>query len=203
MANEPADNQNAMEPQRMTLPGRKLLFILIPFFALTFQGTATAQFSDAYDFRVAIENNDLAEARSRIFAGANVNGRHDGIPYLMIALSNRYYDMAKMLLDNGAYVNMEAIPNLDNSLLLMAANGDERGINLLIEFKADLNATNKSGQTALMRAAQSRKTKAAQLLLEAGADPFQTDYVGRDALQYAQEARARNIIKLLEEAGVN
>ncbi len=187
----------------MILNSRKILILLIPFLTLTFLGTANAQFSDAYDFRVAIENNDLSVARNKIFGGANVNGRHEGIPYLMIALSNRYYDMARMLLENGAYVNMQSIPNLDSSLQIMAANGDETGLALLIEFNADLNATNKSGQTALMRAALSRKTKAAQLLLEAGADPFQTDYVGRDALMYAQEARARNIIRLLEEARAN
>ena len=125
------------------------------------------------------------------------------MPYLMIALSNRYYDMARLLLDNGAYVNMNAIPNLETSLMLMAANGDETGVKLLLEFNADLNATNKSGQTALMRAAQSRKTVVAKLLVEAGVDVFQTDYVGRDALMYAQEARARNIIRLLEDARVN
>lgn len=191
------------EPMSMNKFGKISFVLLLPLLALTFQGTANAQFSDAYDFRVAVEKNNLGEARSRIFAGANVNGRHDGIPYLMIALSNRYYDMARMLLENGAYVNMEAIPNLDSGLMLMAANGDETGIKLLLEFNADLNATNKSGQTALMRAAQSRKTAVAKLLVEAGADVFQTDYVGRDALMYAQEARARNIIRLLEDARVN
>ncbi|MEE8294625.1 MAG: ankyrin repeat domain-containing protein [Sphingomonadales bacterium] len=183
--------------------GKFSFVLLLPLLAIGFQGTTNAQFSDAYDFRVAIENNDLGEARSRIFGGANVNGRHDGLPYLMIALSNRYYDMARLLLDNGAYVNMDAIPNLETPLMLMATNGDETGLKMLLDFNPDLNATNKSGQTALMKAAQSRKTAVAKLLVEAGADVFQTDYVGRDALMYAKEARARNIIRLLEEAGVN
>lgn len=181
----------------------KISFIfLLPLLAFAYQGTVNAQFSDTFDFLQAVEKNDMAEARNRIFGGANVNSRRDGQPIFMIALKKRYYDMARMLLDNGAYVNMEAIPNMDSSLMVMAAVGDETGIKLLLEFNADLNAANKSGQTALMKAAQSRKTRAAKLLIEAGADVFQTDYVGRDAMQYAKESRARSIIRLLEDAGV-
>ena len=183
--------------------GKISFILLLPLLAFTFQGKVNAQFSETFDFLQAVEKNNLGEARSKILEGANVNARRDGQPIFMVALKLRYYDMARLLLENGAYVNMDAIPNLDTALMVMASNGDETGMKLLLEYNADLNAPNKSGQTALMKAASSRKTATAKLLIEAGADVFQTDYVGRDALMYAKEARARNIIRLLEEAGVN
>ncbi len=39
--------------------GKISFILLLPLLAFTFQGKVNAQFSDAYDFRVAIENNDL------------------------------------------------------------------------------------------------------------------------------------------------
>ncbi len=187
----------------MKFIGKIIPALLLGLIFLGFQGAANAQYSDTYDFLQAVEENDMATARNKIFEGANVNGRRDGKPIFMIAIQKRYYDMARLLLDNGAYVNMTSIPDQETTLMVAAATGDETAIALLLEFGADINAPNRSGQTALMKAAASRQTRSAKLLIEGGADVFQTDYVGRDALQYAREARARNIIDLLEAAGVN
>jgi len=180
-----------------------LLALLVPLLEVGFTLPASAQFSDTFDFLQAVEKNDMPTARRKINEGANVNGRREGMPIFVVALKNGFYDMARLLLDNGAYVNMTSIPNQETALMVVSATGDETGIRLLLEYRPDLNAPDRNGQTALMKAAQSRQTGAARILIEAGADVFQTDYVGRDALQYAQEARARSIIQLLEEAGVN
>lgn len=187
----------------MNLSGKIPLLILISLAWGLLAVPAKAQFSDTYDFLQAVEENNMATARNKIFEGANVNGRRNGYPIFMVALKKGYYDMARLLLENGAYVNMEAIPQQETALMQAAQMGDETAIALLLEFKADINAPDRVGQTALMKAAAARKTGAARLLIEAGADLYQTDYVGRDALQYAKESRAQNIIRLLEDAGVN
>lgn len=178
-----------------------LLTLFLPVLVFVALGPAKAQYSDTFDFLQAVEENDMATARSKLFAGANVNGRREGVPIFIVALKKGYYDMARLLLENGAYVNMPSIPQQETALMVAASAGDETAVKLLLEFKADMGAVDRVGQTALMKAAQSRKTGTAKLLIENGADVFQTDYAGRDALQYAREGRAPAIIKLLEDAG--
>lgn len=189
----------------MTTMKKRFSIILLTLFAavlLTAPVSAPkAQFSDTYELIKAVRNKDMGEVRSRIFSGANVNARADGDPVLVIAIKGRYYDIARLLLDNGAYVNMESIPQQETALMYAAAAGDEDAVKLLLEFRADVNAGDRQGRTALMKAASNRQEEIVEMLIEAGADVFQTDYVGRDALRYAQEARARGVVKLLEDAG--
>jgi len=133
----------------MRLNKNFLFFLLTPFLALSGLQPAKAQFSDTYDFLQAVEENDMATARNKLFAGANVNGRRNGMPIFIVALKKRYYPMVRLLLENGAYVNMETIPSQETALMAVASSGDETAIRLLLEFKADLNASDRVGQTAL------------------------------------------------------
>jgi len=164
---------------------------------------ARAQFSDTHHLLEAIGDNDIAEARGRLFAGANPNARRGEDTALIMATREKYYDMMRLLLDNGAYPNGKTLSGEETSLMILATSGDEVGLALLLEFGADVNLPDKQGRTALMRAAAARKGRIVSILIEKGADIYATDYTGRDALQYAREARARSVIKILEEAGVN
>lgn len=164
---------------------------------------ALAQFSEKWELLKAVEDNDIAEVRNRIFKGANVNGRKDGKPALVIALENRNYDILRLLLENGAYPNNTTLGIEETPLMVAAGSGDETGLQLLLEYGADPNFTDKRGQTALMKAAQARQALAARILLANGADPFATDYSGRSAMEYAREARSRQVMRLLEEAGLD
>lgn len=179
-----------------------LMFCLFAVPALS-PGPAEAQFSDKWELLKAVENNDIAEVRNRIFKGANVNGRKGGKPALALALDNRNYNIMRLLLENGAYPDMTILGVEETPLMAAAGSGDETALRLLLEYGADPNVTDKRGQTALMKAAQARKTIAARILLENGADPFATDYSGRSAMEYAREARSRQVMQLLEEAGLN
>jgi uncharacterized protein len=167
-------------------------------------GPVRAQFSVTYDFLKAVEKNDYAEARNNLFKGANINGRKDGEPALVLALRNHNYEMMQFLIDNGAYVNNTTLgTNPQTTLMLAAVSGDAQAIGLLLAAKADPNAIDRQGQTALMKAAVNRRTDAVRMLIAGRADIFQTDFTGRSAKQYAREARAMNIIHFLEEAGDN
>jgi len=165
--------------------------------------SARAQFSDTHHLLEAIGDNDLAEARGRIFAGANPNARRGEDTALIMATREKYYDMMRLLLENGAYPNGKTTTDEETALIILAASGDEVGLALLLEFGANVNLTDKQGRTALMKAAAARKSRVVKILIDNGADIYATDYTGRDALQYAEEARARGVIKILEEAGVN
>ena len=164
---------------------------------------AGAQFSDTHHLLNAIEDNDIADARGRLFSGANPNARRGSDTALIMAVREKYYEMMRLLLEHGAYVDSKSLPNEVTAVMIAAATGDEIALALLLEFGAGINLADKQGRTPLMRAAAARKSRVVRILIENGADIFATDYTGRDALQYAKEARARSIIKILEEAGVN
>ena len=88
---------------------------------------------------------------------------------LWVATNKRYLDIARLLLEHGARVNIRGYG--DWTLLHRASyGGDSDVIQLLLEHGADVDCTNDSGGTPLHLASQVGCTKAMQLLLEHGAD---------------------------------
>lgn len=164
---------------------------------------AGAQFSDTHHLLNAIADNEIADARGRLFDGANPNARRGGDTALIMAVREKYYEMMRLLLEHGAYPDSKSLPDQTTAVMIASSNGDEMALALLLEFKADVNLADKQGRTPLMKAAAARKSRVIRTLIKNGADVFATDYTGRDALQYAQEARARSVIRILEEAGVS
>ena len=116
-----------------------------------------AQFSDTHHLLNAIKDNQLAAARGRLFNGANPNASRDGDPALIMAQRERYYDMMRLLLDNGAYPNSKTIPGEETAISVAALTGDETAMAILIEAGADVNIPDRQGRTPLMKAASSRK----------------------------------------------
>jgi ankyrin repeat protein len=164
---------------------------------------AGAQFSDTHHLLNAVADNEIADARGRLFNGANPNARRGADTALIMAVREKYYEMMRLLLEHGAYPNGKSLPDQATAVMIASSNGDETALALLLEFGADVNLTDKQGRTPLMKAASTRKSRVVRILIENGADIFATDYTGRDALQYAREGRARSVIKILEEAGVD
>jgi ankyrin repeat protein len=72
---------------------------------------------------------------------------------------------------------------------------------MLLKRRAQVDATNGQGETALILAVQQRDLAMVRLLLAAGANPARTDRAaGMSALDYARrDTRAAVILKLLEE----
>ena len=177
-----------------------MALVLAPLVMTVHSPPATAQFSDTHHFLNAVKDNDIAGARERIFNGANVNTRRDGVPALIMAAKARYYDMMRLLLESGALPNIKTEGKGETALMVVSVSGDEAAVNILLEFNANVNATDRQGRTALMKAAAARKSRVDKLLIANGADVYRSDYTGRDTLQYAEEARARAVIKILKEA---
>jgi ankyrin repeat protein len=71
----------------------------------------------------------------------------------------------------------------------------------LIGLGANIDTTNRAGETALIIAVQQRDVRLAKLLLERGANPDRTDAVaGYSARDYAtRDPRARDILKLIND----
>ena len=68
----------------------------------------------------------------------------------------------------------------------VVASGDKDGLRLLLARGADVNETNKGGQTPLILAVVSSQVRLLPLLLEAGANPLLRDNTGLNAIEWAE-----------------
>jgi len=130
---------------------------------------------------------------------------------LVAALSAGHFEIAKFLRDNGAHPNVTGhirrIP-LHGS----AYHGDFEMVQVLLEYKADVNAGDNNGETPLHLASQSPSNypnldsplpKIARLLLEHGADvnARRKDYL--TALHLAAQRGRVEVVRVLLEHGAD
>ena len=100
-------------------------------------------------------------------SGANMQDSA-GITPLMYAAELGSVDAMKLLLDNGAVVNLR---NTNGATALMWSVTDGQKVRPLLERHADVNAVSKSGRTALLLAARSDgSADIVRRLIAAGAD---------------------------------
>lgn len=81
----------------------------------------------------------------------------------------------------------------------VVTSGDKNGLRLLLERGADVNQTNKGGQTPLILAVVSGQVRLLPLLLEAGADPLLRDGKGLNAVEWAERKGLLDIARQLRE----
>ena len=167
---------------------------------------AAAQFSDSYKFLKAVRDRDGAQV-SETLNGQNstiVNTRDytSGESALHIVVKRRDDLWTRFLLAKGT--NPDIRDQAGNTPLIVAAQlGFPEGAAALIDGKANVNATNNSGETALIVAVQRRDMVTVRLLLAAGANPKIADHIaGMSARDYAErDSRSAAILKLLDDAG--
>lgn len=163
------------------------------------------QRSESYEFLQAVRESDggkvdgfLRDKTKRLVNTKDHNG--DGALHIVAQRSDALY--LRVLLQHE-----DANPNLQDRrgntpLILAASRGWNEGVSILIRYKANVNLANASGETALIRAVQTRNLDIADALLKAGADPDRPDNVtGKSARDYALESdRWPALVKLLTEA---
>lgn len=168
-------------------------------------GPAAAQFSDSYNFLKAVRDKDVLKAKTIIDKpGSTIVNTRDydsGETALMIATRRRDPPWMAFLLQNGADPNLRDRDG-NSALILAASGGFFDGVRLMIAGRAQVDATNGRGETALIRAVHARDAASAQLLLASGADPDRADNLaGLSARDYAaRDARGGPLAKLLAEA---
>lgn len=167
--------------------------------------------------RFAVRQCEPEIVRLLLEHGADLRTRL-GRPYLAEAAGNCRADAVRLLLDRG--VSVDERDNCGRTAL-MAAISDRRGgdsasqtatMVLLLAAKADVNAADAYGDTALMWAAERNCVGVARLLIEHGADVSTRRYHGANALIQAAGSRspdpterARNVemVKLLAASGMD
>ncbi|NVJ98774.1 MAG: ankyrin repeat domain-containing protein [Alphaproteobacteria bacterium] len=172
--------------------------LLLPVFGMG----AVAQ-SPQYELLKAVDSQDIKKATELLAQGISPDTRRrsDRFPALLIAVEKNNMAMMKLLLDNGANVNVGDPERGETALMKRALAGDVNGVQLLLSYGADANRADIGQETALMKAVRARKFKMVQTLLEAGADPNVQDFTGKTALEYAKLSRNRRMVRLLEDAG--
>jgi ankyrin repeat protein len=90
--------------------------------------------------------------------------------------------------------------NGDTPLIAAARAGFADAVDWLVQLKARIDETNRSGETALIIAVQRRQVAIVRALLNAGANPDKTDSVaGYSARDYAKrDNRTPEMLKLIE-----
>lgn len=166
---------------------------------------AAAQFSDGYNFLKAVRDRDVNKAKALIDKPGStiINSRDgdNGETALMIAIKRRDAPWLAFLLQNGADPNMKDREG-NTPLIVASMNAFSDGVRLMLAGKAQVDATNGRGETALIKSVQMKDATSVQLLLNAGADPDRTDsFAGMSARQYAErDIRSGPVAKMMEEA---
>jgi len=166
---------------------------------------AAAQFSDSYNFLKAVRDKDVLKAKGFLDKPGsvivNTKDQDNGETALHIVTKRRDAPWMGFLLQNGADPNARDRDG-NTPVLLAASTSFADGVRVMIAGKANLDAANNRGETALIKAVLVRDAPSARLLLEYGADPDRTDNLtGQSARDYAaRDTRAGQLAKLLADA---
>jgi uncharacterized protein len=182
------------------------VFLLAATLATLAAPAAYAQFSDSYNFLKAVKDRKGEDAEKYINEPGSViiNTRDDvtGETALHIVVSRRDSTWLAFLLAKGSNPNISDKKGV-SPLMLATQYGWADGASALLRNKAAVDGTNRSGETALIRAVQLRNAELVRLLLKSGANPDKKDAVsGQSAREYAAlDGRSSAILALIENKG--
>lgn len=154
------------------------------------------------DFYTAIRANNLAQLRTMVGNGADVNSKDDrGVTPLMYSAAVGSLDAMQFLIGKGAGVNAQSDSGL--TALVLAAT-DLAKVRLLIDRGANVNAATKLGRTALFIASMSdRSADIARLLVAKGANVKAMDGFKNTMLNAAAAGNDTETIRMMIDAGVD
>lgn len=164
--------------------------------------TAQVGGSDGEAFVEALAKGDASKALDLVQKPGSivVNYRGgDGNAGLHIAMHNRSSNWVGFLLSKDADPDI-GDKNGDTPLIIASRIGFTEGAARMIMGRAQIDKTNKLGETALIVAVQARQPAIVKMLLENGANPDLADHAsGYSAREYAKrDNRSKEILTLIE-----
>jgi ankyrin repeat protein len=165
------------------------------------QSAADENLSVNARFLVAARNADAAAMARGLKDGAAINSRNRlGETALVVVLKKKRSDLAQMLVEGGADVNLAAINGI-TPLMSAAFNGDAPIVRQLLAKGADPAALDRLRKTAMIYAAGEGQTEVVQLLLARGVDVNAVYGNDLTALMWAAGFDRSATVKALLEAG--
>ena len=119
-----------------------------------------------------------------------------GLTPLLIAISNLNYGITDLLLKFGANPNLVREDNNASPLHTAALNGISWLGEILLEYKANINALDNEGATPLILAVRGHHREFISLLLRRGADINITDDSGKKAIDYAKDWGTKELMEI-------
>lgn len=126
---------------------------------------------DINEFLQAAERGDVAQLRTLLERGADVNAGQpgSGITALMGAAAGGHLEAVRLLLEEGADVNAHSGEVGSTALMEAIESGHLEVVKVLLNGGADVNAKEEYGATALKIARAKRRTEIAAYLKAHGA----------------------------------
>lgn len=182
--------------------------LIVAVMALTVLGSspAAAQFSDSYNFIKAVKDRDVNKAIELAdkpgTTVVNVRDADTGEAGIHIVTRRGDLGWLGLLYQKGANLNLKDRDG-NTPLILAAITRWGEGVSTLIRLKAQVNAQNRLGETAVLKAVQARDLTLVKALIDGGANPDIADNSGISARIAADnDPRAASIAKLLKEVPV-
>ena len=172
---------------------------------LIFLGASCAR--KAEEFKYEKDQTELyfeSEIKSLISENKNLDNV-DGVSPIINAVNKNYLDSVRLLIKNGANVNVRESHTGSTALHAAVAPAtaprpnemEEKIIRLLLENNADMTIADNMGITPLSKAAANGRLEAFNILLEAGANPQDLDGNGLNALHHAASKGYYEIVQIL------
>ena len=179
----------------------KRLLLALTAAAVAVPVTAQIGGYDGEMFIKALREGNSSEAMKMLQEKRTLVNARDlsGKTALITAIEERDTEWAGYLLGQGADPNM-SLSNGDTPLMTAARFGLQDVTHWLISVGANVNDTNKKGESALILAVQGRQLPIVRVLMVAGADPDRPDSAaGYSARDYAKrESRTPELLKAIE-----
>ena len=126
----------------------------------------------------------------------------EGFSPLGLAAFFGHLGAVKVLLGNGADVNLKEPSRFANTALDAAVSGDHADVvKALLAAHGDPNVRSEVNYTSLHKAAAHGNLEIVRMLLDAGADPTATRDGGHTPIDDAREKNHLEVVKLLQERG--
>lgn len=174
--------------------------------ALALASPAAAQFSDSYNFLKAVKERDVNKAVELADKPGttivNVRDGDSGEAAIHIVAKRADLGWLGLLYQKGANLNLKDRDG-NTPLILASISRWSEGVATLVRLKAQVNAQNRLGETALLKAVQARALDVAKLLIDGGANPDIADNSGISARAAAEsDPRAATIARLFKDVPV-
>ena len=166
-------------------------------------GMMIAEYST--ELNQAVSGDDIDRVKELIVRGANVNGKDDGyskVTPLFIAVGNGNVEIARLLLESGAKVNVRDAER-QTPIMRLDDDSDAAMVELLIQHGAKIDLEDKEGNTALILAAENAAAEVIDALIKAGAEVNAANDEGQTALMNAAYADDVETVRLLLIAGAD
>ncbi|MDB9312149.1 ankyrin repeat domain-containing protein [Spirulina sp. CS-785/01] len=213
----------SVSTQRRVLGASLLAIALLGgIFLNTFKYPILSRFGfTPYPFYTAIRDGDAVTVQEYLERGVQVNTRDmDHSTPLHWSVSNGHPDVAKLLLDQGAKidvaVNSPRSPDEHQVLHTAVHHNDPELVQLLLDYGADINARDAFGRTPLHHAIskpnlldyygmtvtkKQPSPEIIELLVRQGANINAQDNQNRTPLDYARQKRYSQVVQQIQQGG--